>query len=105
MARFFGCTSIAGFQVAHRDTLSVLIASSVRQLEVMVVVDRLEVEKFNSYFLLAASHYMPSVGLDLIRRCRDDIEYLGYERAKKMWLAFIENTLNRTNSERRVLRI
>jgi hypothetical protein len=58
-----------------------------------MAVDRLEVEQFNLRFLLAASHYLPSVGLALIRQCRADIELLGYEYAQERWSAFIENTL------------
>jgi hypothetical protein len=59
MVKSFGCTKLAGVLVDQTATPGVLIASSVKQLEVMAV-DRLEVEQFNLRFLLAASHYLPS---------------------------------------------
>ena len=47
-------------------------------------------KEFNARFLLATQCYMPEVALDLLRQCREDIFYEGFEYAQYKWAEFIE---------------
>jgi len=49
----------------------------------------MEMEKFNSRFLLAVQGYMPKVARKLIAECREDIKMFGLKYAQKKWAKFI----------------
>ena len=49
--------------------------------------------QFNLRFMLALDCYMPSVARLLMKDCKEDIEFFGFEYAQKKWVLFIINSL------------
>jgi hypothetical protein len=54
---------------------------------------KLKMEQFNLRFMLALDCYMPSVARSLMKDCREDIKFFGFEYAQKKWSKFIEYSL------------